>query len=62
LNIGDGSLQETKYFLLLARDLGYLAGEQYEALLQLAEKTGALLGGLKRHLKRQMERNDTPER
>jgi four helix bundle protein len=40
LNIAQGSLQEARYYLILARDLGY--GDPRE-LLPLAEEAGKLL-------------------
>jgi four helix bundle protein len=49
--ICDGSLQETKYFLRLATDLGYCDLGRYQTLLRRADRVGALLGGSSRHLK-----------
>jgi four helix bundle protein len=48
--IANGSLQETRYFLLLARDLLYLDVSQYTKLTGMADRVGALLGGLERRL------------
>ena len=48
--IADGSLQETKCFLLLAHDLGYLSSEGHQSLRAKADKTGAVLGGFQRYL------------
>ncbi|MCB1021286.1 MAG: four helix bundle protein [Bryobacterales bacterium] len=55
--IADGSLQETKCFLLLARDLGYLEPAHDDALRTRADKAGALLGGFQRHLTRRMQQD-----
>lgn len=50
-NIADGSLQETKYFLLLARDLKYVPDDEYDQLKQQTSRVGSLLGGLQRSLR-----------
>ncbi len=42
-NIADASLEETKYHLLLARDLNFITQLQYEKILYLCEETGKLL-------------------
>ena len=46
LLIARGSLEETKYQLLLAKDLKYIDEESYRELLNLALETGRLLAGL----------------
>ncbi|HVZ58657.1 MAG TPA: four helix bundle protein [Patescibacteria group bacterium] len=46
-----GSLEETKYHLLLARDLDYLNSKEYEGLVAQAERTGKLINGLIRYLR-----------
>ena len=46
--ISDGSLEELKYQLLLARDLGYISDSQYSQVLLLAEEVGRLLDGWKK--------------
>lgn len=43
--IANGSLEEVKYFLLLANDLDYLAPEQYKELHEKANSVGKLLQG-----------------
>jgi len=55
VRIANGSLQETRYLLLLAKDLGYLTAEEYASSTELSDRTGALLGGLQRSLKKQVE-------
>lgn len=45
-----GSLEETKYHLLLAKDLKYLNTAEYVKLIDLCEKTGRLLSGLLKYL------------
>ncbi|MDP2671064.1 MAG: four helix bundle protein [bacterium] len=41
-----GSLEETKYHLLLARDLGYLKEDLYQNLQSGHEEIGKMLSGL----------------
>ena len=56
IRIANGSLQETEYFLFLAKDLSYLIPEEYSSSTELSDRTGALLGGLQRSLKNQSEK------
>ena len=51
-NISEGSLEELKYQLLLAKDLGYIDKTDYANSLKLAEETGRILCGWKRSLQR----------
>ena len=46
LYISRGSLQETKYQLLLARDLNYISNEDYKLLIDKCAVVGRLLNGL----------------
>lgn len=46
-----GSLEEVKYHLLLAKDLGYIAKDDYEVLHTQAEIVGRLLSGLMKYWK-----------
>lgn len=46
LTIARGSLEETKYHLILSRDLGYLDKSNYSLLTDLANETGRMLNGL----------------
>ncbi len=50
LLIARGSLEETKYQLLLAKDLKYIDEVKYREALKLAEEVGKLLSGLIKHL------------
>jgi len=43
LGMAQGSLEETKYHLLVARDLGYISDKEYQQLLAAAEEVGRLL-------------------
>ena len=51
LNTALSSLEETKYHLLLAKDLEYLSSLEYDELLSLANEVGRLISGLTRSLK-----------
>ena len=46
LLISRGSLEETKYQLLLAKDLKYIDEYRYEEISKTADEVGRLLGGL----------------
>lgn len=46
LYMSRGSLHETSYELLLARDLSYISNEQYEILVKKCDKIGKMLNGL----------------
>lgn len=50
LYIARGSLEETKYHLILARDLGYIDQTKYNELLILIKEIGKMLNGLIRTL------------
>ncbi len=43
LNISLGSANETEYFILLSKDLGYLSTENYETLNKLVNEVKAML-------------------
>lgn len=47
-NIAEGSLEELKYQLLLAKDLDYLTEEDYAKMYVIAEDVGRLLNGWKK--------------
>ncbi|MDO8444098.1 MAG: four helix bundle protein [bacterium] len=44
-NIADGSLEEVKYQLILAKDLKYISLEEFSKLYNLCEEVGRLLNG-----------------
>lgn len=46
--IAEGSLEELKYQLLLARDLHYMSLDEYNTALLLAEEVGRLINGWKK--------------
>lgn len=51
LSIAHGSLHETRYFLLLAKDLNYCSPQQQTELENLVNRIGAMLAALERSLK-----------
>ena len=51
LYVAKGSLEETKYHLLLTKDLGYLDRNLYKILHEECNKVGRMLSGLMKHLK-----------
>lgn len=50
-----GSLDETKYHLLLARDLGYITLKEYDGLIAKSDEIGKLINGLIKYLRSQLE-------
>lgn len=46
----DSSLEETKYYMILSRDLGYIEGADFDKLMPLCEEVGKMLNGLQRKL------------
>lgn len=44
-NISEGSLEELKYQILLAKDLGYISDEDFDRLSVLADEVGKTLFG-----------------
>ncbi len=57
LAISNGSLEETRYFLLLATDLGYSKAEQRDETDAPINRIGAMLAALERSLKKRLERS-----
>ena len=51
LNIARGSLAETRYFLLLSRDLGYVNGSALQQMQKQCESVAQLMSGLARSLR-----------
>jgi four helix bundle protein len=50
LNIAEGSLEETKYYTLLSRDLKYTDNIEYADLSEISDETGKMLKGLYKKL------------
>lgn len=51
LYLSNGSLEEVKYYLFLAKDLGYLNSSQYKNLQVKAENISKMINGLIKYLK-----------
>ncbi|HSA83364.1 MAG TPA: four helix bundle protein [Patescibacteria group bacterium] len=51
LYLANGSLEETKYHLLLSKDLNYLDEVEYKVLHEQSEIVGKMLNGLIQYLK-----------
>ena len=51
LYISRGSLNEVKYFLLLAKDLSYINTDEYKDIFKLCNEIGKMLNGLIKSLK-----------
>lgn len=51
INTAYASLEETKYHLLLSRDLGYLKETKYEELIEKATEISRMLNSLRKYLK-----------
>lgn len=43
INIADSSLEETKYHLILAKDLGYISDKDLEDLSNMCDEVGRML-------------------
>jgi four helix bundle protein len=52
LAVANGSLEETRYFLLLSSDLKYLESDAYNRLSTNCDSVGQMLGALVRSLKK----------
>lgn len=53
LQIAAGEMEETRYFLILSRDLGYLAKPDFDRVSGLCDSIGQLINALGRSLKAQ---------
>lgn len=51
LNIAQGSLEECRYYIILARDLEYINNEKYNELNQEIEETSKLINAYYRGIK-----------
>jgi four helix bundle protein len=54
LQISRGELEETRYFLILRRDLGYIQAERFESMNSLCDSVGQLINALGRSLKERL--------
>ncbi|MFC0343174.1 four helix bundle protein [Epilithonimonas hispanica] len=57
LSHSKGSLEEVKYYLILARDLNYIALVDFEKLIQDAEEVSKLINGYAKSIKNYHENN-----
>jgi len=57
LQIARGELEETRYFVMLSRDLGYLPAEEWEKVGQQCNSVGRLINALGSSLKRRLGPN-----
>src|SRR6202166_175514 len=55
LQIARGELEETRYFVLLSRDLGYVTAQDYESVGEHCNSVGRLINALGSSLKRRLE-------
>ena len=56
----NGSLEETRYFLILSRDLSYLPKERYEELDKECTSVGQMMAALGRSLKARLAAGHGP--
>lgn len=56
LQIARGELEETRYFILLSRDLGYVTGNVYEDVNYSCSAVGRLINALGNSLKKRLGR------
>src|SRR5580658_3092150 len=54
LQIARGELEETRYFVLLSRDLGYLTTQDYESVGEQCSSVARLINALGSSLKRRL--------
>ena len=55
LNIAIGSLEETRYYLILSHDLTFCDDIQFQKLFGLSSEVGKMLSGLKKSLLHNLE-------
>jgi len=55
LHISRGELEETRYFLILSRDLGYIVAEEFEGMNARCDSVGQLINALGRSLKNRLQ-------
>jgi four helix bundle protein len=57
LQIARGELEETRYFMLLSRDLGKITAEEFARIDAECDSIGRLINGLGRSLRKKLEKN-----
>lgn len=55
LNISEGSLEEVKYYLILANDLEYIDNTSFERLSLAAEEVGRLINGYEKSISKRLK-------
>ena len=60
LNVADGSLEETKYHFILARDLDYVTDLEFEKICEMTDEIGRMLSGLRKSLLNSFSLSLTP--
>lgn len=55
LNISEGSLEEVKYYLILANDLEYIDHTSFERLSLAAEEVGRLINGYEKSISKRLK-------
>ena len=55
LNIARGSLEETKHYLILTKDLGYCSSDQFNGLFDEINQIGRMMNGLKKSLSNKLK-------
>jgi four helix bundle protein len=60
LQIARGEIEETRYFVLLSRDLGYLSVQDWGKMGRRCESVGRLINALGSSLKRRLGRGSEP--
>jgi four helix bundle protein len=55
LQISAGELEETRYFLILGRDLGYVEQHDFDRASALCDSVGQLINGLGRSMRKRIE-------
>lgn len=59
MGISEGSLEELKYYMWLARDLGYLSSPAATACYHDAEEIGRMLHGLRTYVSREVQHENS---
>jgi four helix bundle protein len=54
LQISRGELEETRYFLILSRDLGFITSDEFESMNDRCDSVGQLINALGRSLKNRL--------
>ena len=54
LQISRGELEETRYFMILSRDLGYISADVFETMNARCDSVGQLINALGRSLKERL--------